>query len=312
MTAARCFRRWLPVWVGVCAWLPIWGQEVAVRVRFGADSVAVGQPLVLSIEVTHPTGTQVVAPDEARHFGTWTVLAKQPAETETSDGALLTRLVYSITTFEVKRIQSLGLAPCVLRGADTLCAAPDTAHIFLAARVHNTAPDVPYRAHTDLYPVVFPINWTLVGLALGLGLAVLALVLVLLRKPYFRWRARRRLAGEYTSLQRQLAHLQSQNLAADAYVASVNALWRKYIGNAWGVPLHALSTRELARVLVAARADAHTAGLPPTDALLHLAKLEDDMHYAQRRHSANEVLAHLPALQPVLNHAYTLNLSRIQ
>jgi hypothetical protein len=180
---------------------------------------------------------------------------------------------------------------------------------MLSARVTRTGPEVAYRAHTDLYPVRFPINWAFWGLVAGLALAVGALAALLLRRPYMRWRARRRLAAHYAHLTAQLQQLAAQPTPTPQWVAAVNALWRSYLGQAWGVPLHALATPELAQVL--AQAQRANPALPPTQPLLQLAQAEDHLHFAQRPLPAAPLQALLPALQPLLHHAFTLNLSRL-
>ena len=85
-----------------------WAADgVEVRLRPERNELTVGDPVQLTLEVTHPAGSQVIIPQLDVTWGNFEVRDQSPASTVANDdGTLTTRQTLDVTLFDVGEFQT--------------------------------------------------------------------------------------------------------------------------------------------------------------------------------------------------------------
>ncbi len=92
-------------------------EEVQATLTAGQSEVTVGDPVELTLEVTHPAGYQVIIPKLGQSWGNFEVRSQPQAEIVTDDdGRATTRITISVTLFEPGSFETPALPLTVTSG----------------------------------------------------------------------------------------------------------------------------------------------------------------------------------------------------
>ncbi len=133
----------------LCFCLRSKGQDVSVRAGFFADSVAIGEPTKYYLAVQYPSSLNIVFPDSTYDFKPFEYESKQYFPTVTKDSISYDSVIYSLSTFEVDRLQNLQLPVFVINRTDSTKYAANLDAILLNEMVHS----VPDSLSADKLPL---------------------------------------------------------------------------------------------------------------------------------------------------------------
>ena len=229
-----------------------WAADgVEVRLRPERNELTVGDPVQLTLEVTHPAGSQVIIPQLDETWGNFEVRDQSPASTVANDdGTLTTRQTLDVTLFDVGEFQTPPWSLTVRDGAGQISeeAIPTvtlTVVPTLNAEDHELR-DIKPQAGLAV-PATWP--WIAGGLVLVGALAVAGWW------AYRRWRGQPLLAPAIdTRSPRQVAYdelarieglgLLEQSLLKEYYTLVTDCL-RTYLEQQFGLPVFERTTSEL-------------------------------------------------------------------
>ena len=238
-------------------------ENVTVQLQAPAGPFTVGDPLELTVQVTHPAGTQVILPQLAQTWGDLEVREQRPAQTTPNDdGTLTTAQTIVATLFAPGDFQTPPLAVTVSDAAGQISqavAAPVALTIDSVLAEDAELRDIKPQAELEI-PAAVPYAAIFAGVA-ALAVAMLGFLL-------WRRQANRRPVDKRTPDQvahDELARTAGLNLPAagryaEHYAATADCL-RTYLERQFAIPARDRTTLEITTALRTAPfapANAHT------------------------------------------------------
>ena len=144
--------------------------------NFMEDSVGIGEIISYALSYRYPSTLEVVFPDSAYDYAPFELVGKIFAPTRSADGFSFDSTVYLLRTFEVEKVQRLGLPVYVLQGGDTLLLPAAADSVGLQEMVHSLSEPLPLQVQTTLLPIDRRFNYPY--LLVGLAAAALLLLLI--------------------------------------------------------------------------------------------------------------------------------------
>jgi hypothetical protein len=170
--------RFLSLWIAallVLLAVPVQAADgVQITLTPDRNELTVGDPIQLTLEVTHPAGTQVIIPKLDQVWGDLEVRAQSQATTEANDdGTVTTRQTIEATLFNLGEFETLPLPLTITDGAGQVreeMAPPVSLTVIPTLATEDTElRDIKPQAGLDV-PATWP--WIVGGLLLAAAIAV--------------------------------------------------------------------------------------------------------------------------------------------
>ncbi|MES2387530.1 MAG: hypothetical protein V4543_05980 [Bacteroidota bacterium] len=228
-------------------------KGLTVSGKFHSDTVKIGQPIVYTLVLKHPAGTQALFPDSSWNYEPFELSSRNWFRTTTDTGGIATDSVrYTLLSFSTDSAQSLALPVFYLgNGTDSNAVFSSADTVLLRSAIKNADTDSPLIADTEFREVKQRINYPY--LLLGFGAVTIALILLnaFLGRPVQR-AVRRVLLGRrhriFLAAFERLENLALREKSGKRVENSLN-LWKKYIERLDGVPYSTYTTKEMATAI---------------------------------------------------------------
>jgi hypothetical protein len=235
---------------------PAWGaDDLQVSLTPEQSELTVGDPLQLTLEVTHPAGTQVIIPRLDPVWGSFEVRSQSPATTATNDdGTETTRQIVEVSLFDIGEVETPPWSLTLTDGAGGVFEEP-VPPVTLTVVPTLDAEDNELRDIKPQAGLAVPATWPWIvgGLLLAVALAVAGLW------AYRRWRGQPFLAPALDTRSPlqvaydELARIEGLGLLEQAqfkeYYTLVTDCLRTYLEQQFGLRVFDRTTSEL-RVLL--------------------------------------------------------------
>jgi hypothetical protein len=227
------------------------GQQVTVHGGFFADSVSIGSETKYYLSVRYPSKLNVLFPDTTYNFQPFEYESKQYFPTATKDSISYDSVIYSLSTFEVDRLQQLGLSIFVINRRDTTSykALADSILITqMVAKVPDTLSidKLPLRMNTAYQKVPFLLNYPVIIIIFA-GVCVVALIVFLFfgKKIRRHFRLKRLRKNHQKFISDFGVKLDQVKIKTTTELTESTLLtWKKYLEQLEGRPYTKLTTRE--------------------------------------------------------------------
>ena len=227
-------------------------QEVKVRGGFFADSVGIGEPVKFYLTATYPSKLNLLFPDSAYQFSPFEFESKKYFPTHTNEGISYDSVIYSISTFEIDKIQSLSLPVYVVSQTDSV-EFESTADSIRLVELVGIIPDsipverLPLRANTTYHEVPTDFNYIILGIVVAAVLVVALIVFLVFGKRIRKHYQIKRLTKYHTQFQETYKIQVDQIRTSFSAPVSETALgvWKKYMEQLLSKPYTKLTTREM-------------------------------------------------------------------
>lgn len=282
-------------------------QAQRARIAWLADSLDLGRPTPLALVVTYSTGYQIALPDSATGYGAFELVDVWRAPRTEVSGLVRDSFRLRLRSFSIDSLQGLGLELSLQSPTDTIRLAADSAFVRFAPRVTNYSENLPYLPDLRVLSVQRPFNFLAFALwAVGI-IGLLGVGYYFIRRPVWAYLQRRRLRKQWAALLTEIEELRARaDENHEAYIQHLNRLWKTYLSPYLQKNLLAYSSRELGRLL-----DATDRLLPEERAaLVHLAKAEEQIHYAHIDFKLSEALSEVDRLRGALEKAFAFRLAQ--
>lgn len=216
-----------------------------------SDSLMIGEQTAFYLSAHYPSNLNVLFPDSTFDFKTFEYQKRNYFATSTEDGVSTDSAVYYFTTFEVDRVQSLGLPVFVVQAQDcTVFQSPRDSVLItqLVAHVPDTvsADKLPLKMNTAYQKVFFQFNFWILLIVVGILIVVGVVVWIFygkkIRAYFLAKKLRRRHFQFLNSYNAMLAQLQSTFSAITT--ESALSAWKKYMEQLESRPYTKLTTKE--------------------------------------------------------------------
>lgn len=277
--------------------------EAKAELSWQADSIRIGEPVRVRLEVRAPARAQVLLPDADLHFKPFRAKATGSPQVEHEDGRQRLTQQYRVTSFELDSVQRLRLPYSLVIGEDTLAYQTPEARIPFRSVLPADTTGLSYRKDLRLAAIHPPIDWVFWGLLGGIALGLATIGAILLRGPYKRWQAVRRIRRQWQALDERLAKLEANAADPLAFVNELNAIWKAELSRGHGANyLPALSARELARRLRSPSFE--TLAEHDRRSLVHLANYEETLNYTDAEVSLEDLRGYAHRVADILAQTY--------
>jgi len=232
-------------------------QEIRVRSGFIPDSVVIGDRVDYYLTARYPRKLTLLFPDSTFAFQPVEFQNKKYFTTQTSASLSYDSAVYTLSTFEVDKIQYLQLPIFVLHTQDCTVVLANRDSVILKELVTVSLPDtlsaenLPLKVNTAYQPVDWLFNYPLIIYTVGGLLIVGVLVWIIFGKRIRRHFSMKRLHKEHlrfiTTFNEKADQL--KNKFSPQQTEQALSLWKKYMEALDTKPYTKLTTRETASLL---------------------------------------------------------------
>jgi hypothetical protein len=226
-------------------------QEVVVRGGFFLDSLRVGDQTGFFLSATYPSHVNVIFPDSTFDFHPFEFNSKRYYPTQTTDGKSYDSVIYYLSTFEVDRVQKLGLPVYQLNPQDCTTYTSNVDTVLLAELAKNipdtvTAKNVPLKVNTIYEDVPYLFNYPILFISLAVFLVIASVGWVLFGKKIIRYFKLKKMSKAHQRF------LETYNQQVDAIKSTFSsthtehalAHWKNYMEQLESRPYTKLTSRE--------------------------------------------------------------------
>jgi len=230
-------------------------QDVTVRGGFFLDSLRVGDETGFYLSATYPSALNIIFPDSTFNFSPFEFETKRYFPTQTAAGKSRDSVIYYLSTFEVDRIQTLGLPVFQLNAQDCTTFTSPTDTILLTSLAGNipdtlTAQKLPLKVNTIHEDVPYHFNYPVLLISITTLLVITTVVWIVFGKKIKRhfklkkmFKAHQRFLDAYS---RQVETIKSAFSSAN--IEHALAQWKQYMEQLESRPYTKLTTRETTRL----------------------------------------------------------------
>lgn len=217
-------------------------QPVRAHLQLEADSVVLGMPMKLRMQLTHPPGVWVGFPQK-QDFEDFELVSRGLEESRQQGDSIIHSMEFWVRSFDIAPFQSVVLPYFYSQGNDTLQAYLQSDSLPFASRITDNPPT--FRPHGELIPLQDPGSHLRLLLFWLAGLLMLMALLWILRKPLRRWWKLQALRREYRHILAQLQAIQAGAAHQAHCLYRLNQLWKSYADRQGSLGLKSFTTTEL-------------------------------------------------------------------
>lgn len=280
--------------------------KVSASLEIQADSIAIGEALLVTVQVDHPSEAVIEFPT-SRDFSPFELIRGTASPTLSEDGLSRDQVQYEVRTFSLSPRQQLDLPILWYNGRDTgqIRLLSDT--FFLKRQIPQVNDSLEYRFTLTPVDLKDPPNYLSFLLVVFFVLLLTSLIVFALRKPARRYWALRSLNRSAERMRKALERL-SREQNQEIQLETLNSLWRSFLDPEQDIQLGAMTTTELSEGVQ----KLSYLNIEDQKALLEAARLRDQVSFAGHAVGQSTISATFTALQRVVDRVYKHRKSLIQ
>lgn len=174
----------------------LFGQQIEPKGKFLQDSMAIGEPVQYSLRVRYPADFQILMPDSLYNYAPFEYTSKQYFPTKTDSIHSFDSVVYTLTSFEIDKVQNLKLPVFIIQGNDSTVVYAKTDSIYLEEQIQVVSDSLQMKTETIISRLDKDFNYPyLIAFLIALGIIILLVIIFFgkkLRKKWQIWRLNKR------------------------------------------------------------------------------------------------------------------------
>ncbi len=226
---------------------PAHAQEVSARLELLTDTVALGRPFGLRLEVSHPADVMIFTPRGKKDFFPFELIDMEPEPTRTRNGVSIDAVTYQLSTFQLGSEQALTLSVGYRRpdSDEITVLSVQSEAIRLMERIPDASDQLEYREHDALPPLKDAPNLVLLFLYLIAAVVLLGLAGLWLQGPLERYFRIRKVRLEWSRVARKIEQIQEMKTDQASRLEQLNRIWKTYLDPKGQLALLSMTTTEL-------------------------------------------------------------------
>ncbi len=226
-------------------------QEIRINGGFLSDSLMVGEQTAFYLSAHYPEDTNILFPDSTADFAPFEYQRKEYFPTRTDNGISRDSVVFYLTTFEVDRVQYLGLPVYAVQPQDCTVFRSDSDSVLLTQMVASvpdslTADKLPLKMNTAYQKVPHQFNFWILIIVIAVLVIILVVTWIFFGKKigrYFRARKLQKDHSQFLQAYNSVLH-DLKSAFSSMNTESAIALWKRYMEQLDAKPYTKLTTRE--------------------------------------------------------------------
>lgn len=231
-------------------------QEIKVTSGFVKDSIAIGEPVEYYLTARYPESVMALFPDSTFKFTPFEFGKKRFFPTKTTGGISVDSAIYTLSTFEIDKVQYLSLPVYVTTARD--CTAFDSSRdsVFLIEQIKIPASDtlaiknLPLKSNTLYERVLTQFNTLILLIVLGVLLVAAVVGWIFYGKKIIRYFKIKKLEKKYQqfsqAFESEVTHI-NQGFTREKTERALST-WKKYLEQLERKPYTKLTTREVIKM----------------------------------------------------------------
>lgn len=224
----------------------LFGQQIEPKGKFLQDSMAIGEPVKYSLSIHYPADFQVLMPDSLYDYAPFEYSKKQFSPTKTDSIRSFDSVVYTLTSFEIDKVQKLKLPVFIVQGDDSTAVYAKTDSIYLEEQIQVVSDSLQMKTDAIITKLDKDFNYPyLIAFVIAIGIVVLLVILFFgkkLRKKWQVWRLNKRHKKFRISFESKLSSV------GDMQVEKIEKLlytWKKHAEYISKSPYAKLTSKEI-------------------------------------------------------------------
>ncbi|WP_296619272.1 hypothetical protein [Marivirga sp.] len=224
----------------------LFGQQIEPKGKFLQDSMAIGEPVQYSLSIRYPADFQILMPDSLYDYAPFEYTRKQYFQTRTDSVKSFDSVVYTLTSFEIDKVQKLKLPVFIVKGKDSTAIFADLDSVFLEEQIQVVSDSLQMKTETTISKLDKDFNYPyLIAFLIALGIIILLVIIIFgkkLRKKWQIWRLNKRHNKFRTSFEDKLSAV------GDMPVEKIEKLlytWKKHAEFISKSPYAKLTSKEI-------------------------------------------------------------------
>lgn len=228
--------------------LQLQAQEIKPVGQFMEDSLKIGEPINYALSVRYPTSRQVLFPDSVFNYQPFEFLSKQYFPTRIEGDIAIDSAIYTLTSFEIDKVQQLGLPIYVATSKDSIAIRATADSVFLQELIPIVNDSLELKANTEYFEVPFAINYPYITIGIAVFIVILVVIYFAFGKTIRKNLKLRKLRKEYEKFSQQFeSSINQVRTKVDPKLSEqCVGIWKSYMEKLEEKPYTKLTTRELA------------------------------------------------------------------
>jgi hypothetical protein len=231
---------------GLAFTINIFGQQIEPKGKFLQDSMAVGEPVQYSLSIRYPADFQVLMPDSLYDYAPFEYTRKQYFPTKTDSVRSFDSVVYTLTSFEIDKVQRLKLPVYIVQGNDSTAIFADLDSLFLEEQIQVVSDSLQMKTETTISKLDKDFNYPyLIAFLIALGIIILLVIIIFgkkLRKKWKIWRLNKRHKKFRTSFEAKLSSVGEMSVEK---IEKLLYTWKKHAEFISKSPYAKLTSKEI-------------------------------------------------------------------
>jgi hypothetical protein len=231
-------------------------QDVKVTAGFLEDSIKIGEQTRFYLSAKYPSSLNILFPDSTFAFAPFEYANKTYFPTRSENGVSIDSAVFYFTTFEVDRVQFLGLPVFVVQPQDCTTYQSPRDSVLITQLVtempDSTSVDkLPLKMNTAYQKVFFEFNTWVLIIVVGALLIIAIIVWIVFGTRISRYFKTKRMSRKHSEFIAAYNRLVSEIQATFSPHLTESALstWKKYMEQLEARPYTKLTTRETLKLI---------------------------------------------------------------
>ena len=215
---------------------------------FQNDSVMIVKPIKYSLMMEYPIEWQVIFPDSSFPFLPFEVLDVEYFQTQSDSSHSFDSTVYTLLSFSLDSIQSLGLPVFVINGQDSFSIPAEPRSVVFQDLIPVVSDSLEVKTNTDANPLKILFDYPRLFWALGTSLAIILAIIVLFGrtiqkawKVYWLDKRHKKFLEEFQVFE-SISGLEKEK------VEGMDNFWRSYLESISSTRYSALTTKEVSQL----------------------------------------------------------------
>ena len=222
-------------------------QEITPKGYFVADSMKIGEEFEYSLSIKYPKSSEVIFPDSSYNYAPFEFYSKKYFPTREDSTYAYDSVIYSLSSFEIDKVQYLQLPVFMLHGKDSIPVLPPKDSILLVEMITQVPDSLVFKENTAFHKVPLAFNYPY--LVIGLGILVVMLIIgyfsfgKTIKRKIRLYRLRKEYEKFSQSFEKGIGRVKKDhdiNLLEEVLV-----VWKKYMERLEDKPFTKYTTREI-------------------------------------------------------------------
>ncbi|WMN06889.1 hypothetical protein QYS48_34120 [Marivirga arenosa] len=222
------------------------GQQIEPEGEFLQDSLAIGEPIQYSLSVSYPADFQLLMPDSLYSYAPFEYVAKEYFPTQSDSIKSFDSVVYTLTSFEIDKIQRLKLPVFIVQDGDSTPVYTSVDSIYLAEQIDVVADSLQMQTETTIVKLDKDFNYPyFIAFLIALGIIALLILVFFgkkIRKRWLIWRLNKRHKKFKEDFDSKISKVENSNVSE---IEKLLFKWKRHVEFISKHPYAKLTSKEI-------------------------------------------------------------------